>query len=125
MNPVDPIDDEWSVRFQALKESDAETAPPFSEMWGRARRIAAVRSQNIRSLPRILSYAGAAASLLLGLFCWRLVTVSTSQSLAESLPPLLSPAEGSAALFSKGIAFADSASLPSDGLLPFYLHLTF
>lgn len=125
MNPVDPNDDEWSARFQALKESDAETAPPFCEVWARARRSAAVRSQNIRSLPRMLSYAGAAASLLFCFFCWRLVTVPTSLSLAESLPPLLSPAESSAALFREEIAFADSASLPSDGLLPFHLHLTF
>lgn len=125
MKPVDPDDAKWTDRFHKMKASDAERVPPFSEVWAKAHRRAALRSQNIISLPRMLTCTGAAAALVLAFVSWRFTTTPPSRSLAESLPPLLSPADGSSALFKEGIAFAGSASLPSDGLLPFHLHLNF
>lgn len=124
VNPFDPDDAEWSARFQKMKASDVKTTPPFFEVWGSARRQAASRSQNRRAVPHLLPW-GAAAALVLAFAIWHFTTTPPTRSLAELLPPLLQSVDGEGVLFPEGIAFAESASLPSDGLLPFHLHLNF
>ncbi len=125
MKPVDPDDAEWTARFQKMKASDEETTPPFYEVWGRAHRRAAMQSRHILTFTRLLPYVGAAAALVLAFVSWRFTTTPPSRSLTESLPPLLPSVNGAGTLFKESIAFADSTSFPSDGLLPFHLHLNF
>jgi len=76
-------------------------------------------------MPWLLPLGGVAAALVLSLVWWRSETSPTAVSLTASLPLLLPPIEGNDALFPDPIAFADPGSHPSDGLLPFYLHLNF